>query len=567
MSDATGSAVPDLGGVATLNDIVQAHETVDSAAYEWCLADDRLQWSASAAAFLGPDVNRELASGNGYAAIVTPGSGGGRAAAVEACLSAGLAGESKQFDIRYSIRLPGRDGARELHVIDRGVCHFDAGGRVERVLGLIKADTAGGQGRPAAPAAVQVLPNAGTGRRPLAMLVKDWLERAGRTGEPFGVILIEIDDLVRLNDTYGFDAVDEVIEIFRRRLRAELAEGEAMGRCSVGSFGLLLRLRPGEDFAARVHGIVDAVNAKPPSTERGVVAAGVTAGALTVPVQAGTLADVFRRVQDALYHARHRSRGSFAIFDPAIDRAAEQCANLQFADTIVRALDEERVGLAFQPVAAAATRRIAFHEALVRVRGRNGYVLDGAAVIPTAERFGLTGLIDRRTLQLAFATLAADPQLTLSVNVSPTNLDDGSWLRLMESHAGDGLCRRLIVEITESARLVDIGHVRRRIDWLHELGCRVAIDDFGVGYTSFRSLRELNVDILKIDGSFVSGLVRSEPDSHFVRALIELAAHLGVTTVAEWVLDEPTASRLVEWGCTYLQGELIGLAAPQPLPG
>ncbi|WP_246564305.1 EAL domain-containing protein [Ancylobacter sonchi] len=564
MSDAAGATVPDFGDIATLNEIVRRHESTGSAAYEWRLADDRLQWSPSAAAFLGADVERELASGRSYAALVLPGSGRGRAEAVEACLSAGLAGEPQQFHIRYSIRVDGDEGPRDLHLVDRGICHFDAEGRVDRVLGLITPDETGAV-PPAMAAPAHVLPNAGSGRRPLAMLVKDWLDGAMSSGGSFGVVLVGIDDLPRLNDNYGFATVDEVIEIFRRRLRGELAEGEAMGRFSVGSFGLLLRLSPGEDLAERVCSIVDAMNARPPRTEQGAVAAAVTAGALTAPQQAATPADVFRRVQDALYQARHGSRGSFAVFQPAFDRAAEHRANLQFADNIVRALDEGRVGLAFQPVAASRDRRIAFHEALVRVRGSDGYVLNGAAVIPTAERFGLTGLIDRRTLQLAFAALADDPQLVLSVNVSPPNLDDGGWIGLMESHVGDGLCQRLIIEITESARLVDIGHVRRRIDWLHRLGCRVAIDDFGVGYTSFRSLRELCVDMLKIDGSFVSGLIQSEPDRHFVRSLVELATNLGLTTVAEWVLDEPTARRLDEWGCTYLQGELIGLAAPQPL--
>ncbi|MCB4770801.1 GGDEF domain-containing protein [Ancylobacter sp. Lp-2] len=552
--------------MASLNDIMRRFETAASVAYEWCLADDRLQWSPSAAALLGADVVRELASGRSYAARILPGGGRGRAEAVEACLSAGLAGESQQFHIRYSIRVGGHEGPRDLHLIDRGVCHFDAEGRVGRVLGLIALDGAAGVLQ-AAPATAHVLPNAGSGRRPLAMLVKDWLDTAGMRGDGFGVVLVGIDDLARLNDIYGFAVVDEVIEIFRRRLRAELAEDEAMGRFSVGSFGLLLRLRRDEDLADRVRAIVDAVNARPPRTERGALAAAVTAGALTAPQQAATPDDVFRCAQDALYQARHGSRGSFAIFQPAFDRAVEHRGNLLFADNIVRALDEGRVSLAYQPVALSRDRVIAFHEALVRVRGRDGYVLDGAAVIPAAERFGLTGLIDRRTLQLAFAALADDPQLTLSVNVSPGNLDDGAWIALMDSHAGDGLCRRLIVEITESARLVDIDHVRRRIDWLHGLGCRVAIDDFGVGYTSFRSLRELSVDILKIDGSFVSGLMQSEPDRHFVRSLIELAANIGLSTVAEWVLDEPTAGRLDEWGCTYLQGELIGLAAPQPLRG
>jgi EAL domain-containing protein (putative c-di-GMP-specific phosphodiesterase class I) len=94
-----------------------------------------------------------------------------------------------------------------------------------------------------------------------------------------------------------------------------------------------------------------------------------------------------------------------------------------------------------------------------------------------------------------------------------------------------------------------------------DLGCRVAIDDFGAGATSFRHLRRLGADLVKIDGALVQNLVRSEDDRTFVRTLIELARHLGLATVAKWVQDEPAAALLAEWGCDYLQGQLIGLAS------
>ena len=95
---------------------------------------------------------------------------------------------------------------------------------------------------------------------------------------------------------------------------------------------------------------------------------------------------------------------------------------------------------------------------------------------------------------------------------------------------------------------------------MKDLGCRIAIDDFGAGYTSFRNLRKLGVDILKIDGAFVQNLMRAGDDRAFVQALIDLAQRLGLKTVAEWVQDEASAQLLAEWGCDYLQGALIGLA-------
>src|SRR5262249_41766759 len=94
-----------------------------------------------------------------------------------------------------------------------------------------------------------------------------------------------------------------------------------------------------------------------------------------------------------------------------------------------------------------------------------------------------------------------------------------------------------------------------------DLGCRIAIDDFGSGYTSFRNLRKLGVDVLKIDGAFVQNLMRSDDDRSFVRSLVDLSRRLGLKTVAEWVQDEPAAQLLTEWGCDYLQGALTGLAS------
>jgi EAL domain-containing protein (putative c-di-GMP-specific phosphodiesterase class I) len=161
------------------------------------------------------------------------------------------------------------------------------------------------------------------------------------------------------------------------------------------------------------------------------------------------------------------------------------------------------------------------------------------------------------------AELAASPNVRLSLNISPdTTMDPDWWMgieSLMQAHPGVG--ERLIVEITESAAIHDIDDTRGFVSRVKDLGCRIAIDDFGSGYTSFRNLRKLGVDILKIDGAFIQRLMQSDDDRAFAQALIELAKRLGLKTVAEWVQDEATADALTQWGCDYLQGALIGLAA------
>jgi EAL domain-containing protein (putative c-di-GMP-specific phosphodiesterase class I) len=122
---------------------------------------------------------------------------------------------------------------------------------------------------------------------------------------------------------------------------------------------------------------------------------------------------------------------------------------------------------------------------------------------------------------------------------------------------------RLTLEITETAAIHDVDEMRGFVARAKDLGCSIAIDDFGAGYTSFRNLRKLGVDMVKIDGAFVQNLTRSEDDRAFVHTLIDLARRLGLKTVAEWVQDEAAAAILAGWGCDYLQGALVGLASTE----
>jgi EAL domain-containing protein (putative c-di-GMP-specific phosphodiesterase class I) len=233
-------------------------------------------------------------------------------------------------------------------------------------------------------------------------------------------------------------------------------------------------------------------------------------------------------------------------------------------DEIVAALNERRIALAFEPVADARGRQIEFYECLMRVYRSDGTVAHANEVIPVAERVGLVRMLDHRVLELAVQELAEAPHLRASVNVSAASTVDPDWWAGLGAllRANIDVAQRLIIEITESAAIQDIDDTRGFVARVKDLGCRIAIDDFGAGYTSFRNLRKLGVDIVKVDGAFVQNIIKSEDDRAFVHTLIDLARRLGLKTVAEWVQDEEAAVTLAGWGCDYLQGALIGLASP-----
>jgi EAL domain-containing protein (putative c-di-GMP-specific phosphodiesterase class I) len=298
-------------------------------------------------------------------------------------------------------------------------------------------------------------------------------------------------------------------------------------------------------------------------TKSGPVSVTASIGAVSVPRYARNTDEAVNRAHETLDAAKQRRVGSFATWRPDAARDAQRRVNIRVTDEIVTALNERRIKLAYEPVVSATSRERAFHECLVRMDQGDGQVLLAPDIVPVAERLGLIRLVDHRVLELVVAELATAPDICLSLNISPDTTMDPDWWASIESlmRAHPGVAERLIVEITETVAIQDIDDVRGFVTRLKNFGSRIAIDDFGAGYTSFRNLRKLGVDIVKIDGAFVQNITHSADDRAFVQTLIDLARRLDIKTVAEWVQDEEAANMLRDWGCDYIQGRLIGLAS------
>ncbi|MGL5114202.1 MAG: EAL domain-containing protein, partial [Beijerinckiaceae bacterium] len=322
----------------------------------------------------------------------------------------------------------------------------------------------------------------------------------------------------------------------------------------------------GSDLAEAAARFRDAVCAQPMMTAAGPMAIDIRIGGAISPRDGLDAITLFQHAEEALEEAREPGAPFYAEYRSDAARDELRRKNLTVADDVVRALNERRVVIALEPVLSARGRVHQFDEALVRVVTAEGDVLPAAAIIPAAERFGLIKYVDIRVLEQAVEHLLTDRNARLSINVSMRTVASGEWLTALKALVGANatLGDRLIVEITETAAMANIESTAVFVREIKGLGARVAIDDFGSGHTSFRSLRALPVDILKIDGVFVQNLTRSADDRFFVRTLIDLARNLGVQTVAEWVQDDASATMLAEWGVDFLQGEFCGKAA---IPG
>jgi diguanylate cyclase (GGDEF)-like protein len=389
------------------------------------------------------------------------------------------------------------------------------------------------------------------------------LGRAERTGRPFGLFMIAANAIDAINAEMGFDAGDELIAAVGHLLKATLGEEATVWRYGSNTFAVIVDDCPEASLGNVAERLIAAVGDATHETSGGPSKATISIGAIAVPAHANSVGDSVSNALAALELAKHQP-GTFIPHHAP--RAAEKAAKREksFTGDILSALEENRIRIVLQPIVDAATGKPALYEVLLRLEKRDGTLVAAVDFIEDAEKLGLARLLDRRALELALAVLADHPAVKLSLNISSQTAGDKSWLSVLEIAAAEkpGITSRLTVEITETAMIHDIDRIASFVALLHALGCRVAIDDFGAGYTSFRHLKALKVDMLKIDGMFMTDLPNDPQNRALVKSMIEIADAFGLETVAEWVSDEETANFLRKTGVKYLQGYLHGMPMP-----
>lgn len=532
------------------------------AAYHWDLDTDRLTWKEGAGEVFGAAV-AAIGSGRSFAQHVDAEAGQNR---FDAVMRSGKrdTGAGVRYHIEYAFRAS--PDASPVWIEDIGCWFGGADGMPARAHGVVHIVTARHERERALTTKAQFDPLTGElNRTHLIDVLGATLDEANRFKSSCGFMVVAINNLGQLNQAYGFAVADEVIAQVAKRLRSVTRGKDKLGVFSGNKFGVILTSCTPDELDVAAERMISAVRDETVPTSIGPVAVTVTAGGVTAPRHARNVEEILARAQDALAGARARRPGSFAAYRPNVELEAQRKENVRATDEIVAALNDRRILLAHEPVVRADTRDVAFYECLMRVQRPDGAIASANEIVPIAERVGLVRMLDHRVLELVVKELSEAPQLCASVNVSPGSTNDPGWwsglAAMLKAHAG--VAGRLTVEITETTAIQDIDDARGFVARVKDLGCHIAIDDFGAGYTSFRNLRKLGVDLVKIDGAFVQNMCKSEDDRAFVRALIDLSRRLGLRIVAEWVQDEETAAVLTEWGCDYLQGALVGLASTE----
>jgi diguanylate cyclase (GGDEF)-like protein/PAS domain S-box-containing protein len=397
-------------------------------------------------------------------------------------------------------------------------------------------------------------------------------ERYGRRG---AILVLDLDGFKYVNDTLGHPVGDELIARLAGTLRSELRESDVIARLGGDEFGVILPEASDAEAGAVAGKLLRAV------ARDGVVAdstrqARVTASIGLAPFDGAdglSPEELLVEADIAMYDAKEAGRNQAARSERETAGPGRHVSRLSWLERIRHALEDDRFELHAQPIVALVAspdddEPIPAFELLLRMRSDSGELVPPATFLPIAERFDLIGAIDRWVLGRAVALLRREHEagrpVTLSVNVSGRTMGDADFAGWLEEllTATPVPPRRLIVEITETAAIVNLDRARALADTLRRLGGLLALDDFGAGFASFSYLKHLQFDVLKIDGEFVRGLRDNTTDRLVVEAVVAIARGLGTPSLAEFVTDSATLDAVRALGVDYAQGFHLGRPAP-----
>ena len=539
--------------------LVDIMSAVEETAYIWDIVSDRIEWESNAQQVLGVRSIDTISSGNDFQSLIASEHLNLRAQAISAQHS--VTGKAIPYRVQYRFQPQGSRRDLSIWLEDHGSWWADDNGQAVRARGVIRVinDRYKEEQRLLHRSDHDELTGQ-LNRIRLTEALDATMANAKKTGQPAAFLVAAVNNMAVINEAFGFDVGDEIITSIGRVLKEKLRAGDTLGRYSSNKFGLILTdCSPGAVRIAAER-FMKAVRDTPIRTSACQLSATLSIGGVFVPSQAATVPEAASAALTALDSARLKRHDCYQAFEPNPARESARRRNIMIADDVITALDEGRMLLALQPIVSTKTRKPVLYECLLRMEQPDGRIVSAGEFIEVAEQLGLSRLIDRRTLEMSVAFAKAHPNVHLSVNVSSLTCSDHEWMAALHKLTGGQrqITERLTIEITETTAIDDMDQSIAFVDTLKELGCRVAIDDFGAGYTSFKNLKHLAVDMVKIDGAFVKNLSADKTDAIFINTMAQLARSFGMTTVAEWVGDEATAQLLADAGIDYMQGYYFG---------
>jgi diguanylate cyclase (GGDEF)-like protein len=384
-------------------------------------------------------------------------------------------------------------------------------------------------------------------------VIREAIKEASASNHEAALMIVAINNFNIILNAYGHHHSEKLMESLQKGMASLLSPNDTIQRLHRDQFGVVLKNTSLSDTKEVAQHLIQAVHSHSFETDAGPVQTSSSIGSVSIPTSAGTASDAL----DKAYLALHKCLpNAMRSFEETPDETAKCRQQMRLANYLRKAIDEKRLRLAFQPIIESRTGHIAHYECLLRLVDDEGRISSAGVLIPIAERMGLINLIDQLVLEMVAKELRESTEVSLAFNVSNLTTNSRAWMDKLSRIISETpeIAPRMIVEVTETAAQLDLRETAYFVASVQALGCLVALDDFGSGYTSFRQLKTLSVDMLKIDGSFIRDLMDNADNRFFVKTLLEFTNAFGLKAVAECVETGETAKLLMELGVEYLQG-------------
>ena len=401
-------------------------------------------------------------------------------------------------------------------------------------------------------------------RHRFSELLDEEIDRIAADGTMSALLFIDLDQFKYVNDTVGHAAGDRLLKSVARRLQDGVRETDIVSRFGGDEFLLLISKISKKDVDSICNELVKRMR------EYRFLESG---SSFTVPCSIGvalinddhcTATDLLAQADMACHYAKAQGRNRFHFFKASGSEMRQMVAEINWSQQIEAALREDLFVLRYQPIVDVHTGEPVFHEVLLRLQPKHGKIILPSAFLPAANRFGLMAEIDEWVICNALEKLGefrswyGDVRFTL--NVSGNFFETPHLLQCLEDSlkSNEVPLEAVVLEITEQVAIANMAGASRQIADMADLGLKFAIDDFGAGYSSYNYLKTLPVHYIKIDGTFITGLVGDEVDQTIVSSISQIAQATDKKTIAEHVQDYRTLDVLRDLGVDYAQGYFLG---------
>lgn len=379
------------------------------------------------------------------------------------------------------------------------------------------------------------------------------------------LLYIDLDNFKYVNDTMGHLAGDQLLVEVASILKANTRDTDLLARLGGDEFAVILFRPEPAHIVEAAERFRHAIQEYHFVCEGNLVNIACSIGLAVIDDSVKGKDQILSRADIACAEAKKRGRNIVYMFtEDDQNKISTMSSDIGWASTIKQSIANEHFILAGQPIVSIESGDIDFVELLLRLRNDDNDLIMPSGFIPSAERFGLMADIDRWVIKHALALLAqmqaSDDRLHFSINLSANLIDDSNLIQFINQQFEyyNISPERLLFEVTESVAIANLQNASTVLRQLQQFGCATALDDFGVGYSSFTYLKELPVDYVKIDGSFVRNIDKDELNLAFVRSINDIAHAMGKKTIAEFVETRTCLQRLKEIGVDYAQGFFLG---------